>query len=198
MVSFSGAWRRSCCLSLFSDCSGDTGGISEIVSCPRKPFFYIYIRVQIICIQDTLKSPPPESQTMKRASTASIIITAFFYLSCGCFGYAAFGDKTPGNLLTGFGFYEPYWLVDFANACIILHLVGGFQVYIHQIASLTSLTLAIKYFLRTCCIILWAGLNVSIFSANFVLHKHVCEIFYSVRWPCQSSSGIQPTYICTS
>ncbi|RCV43560.1 hypothetical protein SETIT_9G304000v2 [Setaria italica] len=27
--------------------------------------------------------------------------------------------------LTGFGFYEPYWLMDFANACIILQLLGG-------------------------------------------------------------------------
>ncbi|CDP13656.1 unnamed protein product [Coffea canephora] len=100
-------------------------------------FAYPY-SVIVLEIQDTLKSPPPESQTMKRASTASIIITAFFYLSCGCFGYAAFGDKTPGNLLTGFGFYEPYWLVDFANACVILHLVGGFQVYSQPIFALVE------------------------------------------------------------
>lgn len=79
-------------------------------------------------LQDTLKSPPPENQTMKKATMAAILITTFLYLCCGCFGYAAFGDQTPGNLLTGFGFYEPYWLVDLANACIILHLVGGYQV----------------------------------------------------------------------
>lgn len=65
---------------------------------------------------------------MKKASAAAVFITTFFYLCCGCFGYAAFGDATPGNLLTGFGFYEPFWLVDFANACIVLHLVGGYQV----------------------------------------------------------------------
>ncbi|KAG8094509.1 hypothetical protein GUJ93_ZPchr0012g21374 [Zizania palustris] len=35
----------------------------------------------------------------------------------------------PGNILTGFGFYEPYWLVDLANVCIVVHLVGGFQVF---------------------------------------------------------------------
>ncbi|CAL9047465.1 probable amino acid permease 7 [Musa acuminata AAA Group] len=80
-------------------------------------------------IEDTLKSPPPENQTMKKASMTSIFITTSFYLCCGCFGYAAFGNDTPGNLLTGFGFYEPYWLIDFANACIVLHLVGGYQVY---------------------------------------------------------------------
>jgi hypothetical protein len=65
---------------------------------------------------------------MKKASMVAIFITTFFYLCCGCFGYAAFGDATPGNLLTGFGFYEPYWLIDIANVCIIIHLVGGYQV----------------------------------------------------------------------
>ncbi|CAI9088130.1 OLC1v1022376C2 [Oldenlandia corymbosa var. corymbosa] len=79
-------------------------------------------------IQDTLRSPPPEKTTMKKASTAAVCITTFFYLCCGGFGYAAFGNSTPGNILTGFGFYEPYWLVDFANACIVLHLIGGYQV----------------------------------------------------------------------
>ncbi|XP_050246126.1 probable amino acid permease 7 isoform X4 [Quercus robur] len=91
-------------------------------------FAYPYSLI-VIEIQDTLKSPPPENQTMKKASTIAIVVTTLFYLSCGGFGYAAFGDDTPGNLLTGFGFYEPYWLIDFANACIVLHLLGGYQVY---------------------------------------------------------------------
>lgn len=91
-------------------------------------FAYPYSLV-LIEIQDTLKSPPPANQTMKKASTMSIFITTIFYLFCGGFGYAAFGDNTPGNLLTGFGFYEPYWLIDLANAFIVIHLVGGYQVY---------------------------------------------------------------------
>nr|XP_043630943.1 probable amino acid permease 7 isoform X2 [Erigeron canadensis] len=90
-------------------------------------FAYPYSLV-FLEIQDTLKSPP-ENKVMKKASVIAIIVTTFFYLGCGCFGYAAFGDNTPGNLLTGFGFYEPYWLIDFANVCIILHLVGGYQLY---------------------------------------------------------------------
>lgn len=85
--------------------------------------------VILIEIQDTLKSPPPENVTMRRASTISVIVTTFFYLCCGCAGYAAFGNDTPGNLLTGFATYKLYWLVDFANACIVIHLVGAYQVY---------------------------------------------------------------------
>ncbi|KAL2316608.1 hypothetical protein Fmac_030484 [Flemingia macrophylla] len=95
-------------------------------------FAYPYT-VILLEIQDTLESPPPENKTMKKASLIALLITTFFYLCCGCFGYAAFGNETPGNLLTGFGFYEPYWLIDFANACIVLHLVGGYQIYCQPI-----------------------------------------------------------------
>lgn len=89
-------------------------------------------------IEDTLRSPPPQSKTMKTASRASMAITTFLYLGCGCFGYAAFGDDTPGNLLTGFGFYEPYWLVDLANLCVVLHLLGGYQMYTQPVFALVE------------------------------------------------------------
>ncbi|XP_073118182.1 probable amino acid permease 7 isoform X4 [Elaeis guineensis] len=123
---------------------GGTGGI-VVASTTQKiwrvsqalgdiAFAYPY-SIILLEIEDTLKSPPPENQTMKKASMISILITTFFYLCCGCFGYAAFGNDTPGNLLTGFGFYEPYWLVDFANACIVVHLVGGYQVYSQPVFS---------------------------------------------------------------
>ncbi|KAL0000370.1 hypothetical protein SO802_014151 [Lithocarpus litseifolius] len=80
-------------------------------------------------MEDTLRSPPPENQTMKKASTIAIIVTTLFYLSCGGFGYAASGDDSPGNFLMGFEFFEPHWLIDFANACVVLHLVGGYQIF---------------------------------------------------------------------
>ncbi|OWM85933.1 hypothetical protein CDL15_Pgr012183 [Punica granatum] len=80
-------------------------------------------------IEDTLKSPPPVNKTMKVALTVAVSIITLFYLTYGCIGYAAFGDSTPENLLTGFGFYEPYWLVDFANACVVIYLMGAYQIY---------------------------------------------------------------------
>ncbi|RZS09663.1 hypothetical protein BHM03_00040754 [Ensete ventricosum] len=84
----------------------------------------------LIEIQDTIKAPPPsEAKVMKKASVVSIAVTTFFYMLCGCMGYAAFGDGAPGNLLTGFGFYNPYWLLDIANAAIVIHLFGAYQVF---------------------------------------------------------------------
>ncbi|KAJ0102426.1 hypothetical protein Patl1_03717 [Pistacia atlantica] len=107
-------------------------------------FAYPYAII-LLEIQDTLKSPPPENKTMKKASMLAIFITTFFYLCCGCFGYAAFGNDTPGNLLTGFGFYEPYWLVDLANACIVLHLVGGYQIYCQPVYAFFERWFTQKY-----------------------------------------------------
>ncbi|KAL8256503.1 hypothetical protein R6Q59_031570 [Mikania micrantha] len=89
-------------------------------------------------IQSTLKSPPSQKVTMNKATIIAVVITTTFYLCCGASGYAAFGDSTPGNLLTGFGFYEPYWLVDFGNACIVLHLVGGYQIYSQTLFALVE------------------------------------------------------------
>ncbi|KAK6259180.1 hypothetical protein SCA6_013654, partial [Theobroma cacao] len=95
-------------------------------------FAYSY-SIVLIEIQDTVKSPPAEAKTMKKATKLSIAITTAFYMLCGCMGYASFGDFAPGNLLTGFGFYNPFWLLDVANAAIVIHLVGAYQVFCQPI-----------------------------------------------------------------
>ncbi|XP_020964036.1 amino acid permease 3-like [Arachis ipaensis] len=64
---------------------------------------------------------------MKRATNLSIATTTTFYVLCGCIGYGAFGNSTPGNLLTAFD--KPFWLVDIANLALIIQLVGAYQVY---------------------------------------------------------------------
>ncbi|XP_043720273.1 amino acid permease 8-like [Telopea speciosissima] len=82
----------------------------------------------LIEIQDTIKSPG-ENKLMKKATCIGVSTTTLFYMLCGCIGYAAFGNQAPGNMLTDFGFYEPFWLIDIANLCIMLHIVGAYQVF---------------------------------------------------------------------
>ena len=65
---------------------------------------------------------------MKKATATGIMASTVFYLLCGVLGYAAFGNDAPGNFLTGFGFYDPFWLIDIANICIVIHLLGAYQV----------------------------------------------------------------------
>ncbi|CAL9037744.1 unnamed protein product [Musa banksii] len=85
----------------------------------------------LIEIQDTLKSPPSENGTMKKASIYGIGLTTLFYISLGCLGYATFGNDTPGNILTGFR--KPIWLVDIANLAVLVHLFGAYQLFAQPI-----------------------------------------------------------------
>ncbi|XP_027329979.1 amino acid permease 3-like [Abrus precatorius] len=107
-------------------------------------FAYSYSMI-LIEIQDTIKAPPSESKTMKKATVISVVVTTLFYMLCGCFGYAAFGDASPGNLLTGFGFYNPFWLLDIANAAIVIHLVGAYQVCCQPLFSFVEKVAAERY-----------------------------------------------------
>ncbi|XP_076882579.1 putative amino acid permease 7 [Bidens hawaiensis] len=104
------------------------------------PFYLTFLETQ-----STLKSPPSTKVTMMKASRIAIFTTTFFYFCCGGFGYAAFGNSTPGNILTGFGFYEPYILIDFANACVFLHLIGGYQLFSQVLFGLVERTYAERY-----------------------------------------------------
>lgn len=100
-------------------------------------FAYSFSNV-LIEIEDTLKSSPPECQVMKKASAVGIGITTTFYMLCGLLGYSAFGNAAPGNFLTGFGFYEPFWLIDIANICIAVHLIGAYQVFAQPVFHLVE------------------------------------------------------------
>lgn len=81
-----------------------------------------------VSYQDTLKAAPTEAVAMKKATTCGISVTTTFYMVVGILGYTAFGDLAPGNLLTGFGFFNPYWLVVIGNVFVFIHLIGAYQV----------------------------------------------------------------------
>lgn len=72
--------------------------------------------------QDTLHEPPSSVRTMRKAVAASLCTTFSAYLGVGLAGYAALGDATPGNILTGFR--HPAGLVTAANAMVLVHMVG--------------------------------------------------------------------------
>ncbi|KAF7849716.1 hypothetical protein BT93_L0351 [Corymbia citriodora subsp. variegata] len=85
--------------------------------------------ILFIEIQDTVKSPPPEAKTMRKATVVSVAVLTLFYMICGSMGYGAFGDMAPGHLLASFGFVKPYWLIDLANAAIAIHLMVTYQIH---------------------------------------------------------------------
>ena len=75
-----------------------------------------------------MKSSPPENKVMKMANKVGLSAMTIIFLLCACSGYAAFGSNTPGSILMGSGFKEPFWLVDLANVFLVVHLIGAYQV----------------------------------------------------------------------
>ncbi|MFS7976585.1 putative amino acid transporter, transmembrane domain-containing protein [Helianthus anomalus] len=67
------------------------------------------------------------ARNIAESCTIGIGASTLLYMICGILGYLAFGNDSSGNYLTGFGFYEPFWLVDNGNICVVRHLLGAFQ-----------------------------------------------------------------------
>ena len=74
------------------------------------------------CLQDTIAAPN-ENVKMRKSATIGISVTTFYYVIIGIVGYAAFGNEAPGNLLTGFGYFEPWWLIMLANLAIVVSIL---------------------------------------------------------------------------
>ncbi len=52
-------------------------------------------------------------------------------LAIGCLGYSAFGQQVPVNIFTKkgtVGFFNPDWLIDIANVCVVVRIMGSYQV----------------------------------------------------------------------
>lgn len=124
--------------------SPETKTFNILLALGNMAFSYTFADV-LIEIQDTLRSTPAENKTMKKASFYGLAMTTVFYLFLGCTGYAAFGNDAPGNILTGFAFYEPFWLVDVANVCVIVHLIGAYQVFAQPIFARVESYVSGKY-----------------------------------------------------
>ena len=50
-------------------------------------------------------------------------------VSRGCHHHAPSTQAADEARPAGFGFYSPYWLVIIANLAIVVHLIGGYQVW---------------------------------------------------------------------
>ncbi|KAJ0097759.1 hypothetical protein Patl1_28020 [Pistacia atlantica] len=57
----------------------------------------------------------------------------------------AVGDLAPGNLLTGFSFYNPFWLLDIANIAVVIHLLGAYQVYCQPVFAFIEKLASTKF-----------------------------------------------------
>lgn len=80
---------------------------------------------------------------MRKAVTVSLLTTFAFYVSVGLTGYAALGDATPGNILTGFP--SPLGLVTAANFAVLVHMIPAYQVFSQPVFHMVEAALERRF-----------------------------------------------------
>ncbi|WJX63221.1 hypothetical protein P8452_48136 [Trifolium repens] len=128
-------------------------------------------------IQDSLKSSPPENKVMKLANKIGVFAMTCIFLLCACSGYGAFGKDTPGSILMGSGFKEPFWLIDLANVFLIVHLVGAYQVIVQPIFSLVEI-LAGKMWSKSSFINREYSIGIGKMKTNFNLFRLIWRTIF--------------------
>ncbi|KAL0054435.1 hypothetical protein WJX82_008773 [Trebouxia sp. C0006] len=94
--------------------------------------FAVQFGIMTLEVQDTIRAPPSEESQMRKSIFSSMFFISGLKLAIGCLGFSAFGQQVPVNILTKsgtVGFFNPDWLIDVANVCVVVRIMGSYQVY---------------------------------------------------------------------
>ncbi|XP_039133844.1 lysine histidine transporter 1-like [Dioscorea cayenensis subsp. rotundata] len=83
----------------------------------------------VLEIQATIPSTPekPSKKPMWKGVIVAYIIVAICYFPIALIGYWAFGNSVNDNILITLE--KPRWLVAAANMMVVIHVIGGYQIY---------------------------------------------------------------------
>ncbi|XP_056684776.1 lysine histidine transporter-like 2 [Spinacia oleracea] len=83
----------------------------------------------VLEIQATMPSSPekPSKGPMWKGVMLAYVVVAFCYFPVAWIGYHTFGNKVEDNILLSLE--KPVWLIVVANAFVVVHVIGSYQVY---------------------------------------------------------------------
>ncbi|KAJ1267085.1 hypothetical protein BS78_07G029000 [Paspalum vaginatum] len=102
----------------------------------------------VLEIQATIPSAPekPSKKPMWKGVVVAYIIVATCYFPAALVGYWVFGDHVDGNILITLK--KPKWLIAIANMMVVVHLIGGYQVYAMPVFDMIETVLVRKFWFR--------------------------------------------------
>ncbi|KAL3751392.1 hypothetical protein ACJRO7_012246 [Eucalyptus globulus] len=83
----------------------------------------------VLEIQATIPSTPetPSKVAMWKGVVGAYLVNAICYFPVALIGYWAFGQDVDDNVLIALK--KPSWLIASANLMVVVHVIGGYQVY---------------------------------------------------------------------
>ncbi|GFP94072.1 lysine histidine transporter 1 [Phtheirospermum japonicum] len=102
----------------------------------------------VLEIQSTMPSTPhkPSKGPMWKGVVVAYIIVALCYFPVAIIGYWAFGEKVGDNILVSLE--KPKWLIATANIFVVIHLLGGYQIYAMPVFDMIETVLVRKLRLK--------------------------------------------------
>ncbi|XP_050231502.1 lysine histidine transporter-like 2 [Mercurialis annua] len=99
----------------------------------------------VLEIQATIPSTPdkPSKVAMWRGVIVAYIVVALCYFPVAFLGYYIFGDKVEDNILISLE--KPVWLIVMANAFVVIHVIGSYQLYAMPVFDMLE-TMLVKRF----------------------------------------------------
>ncbi|ESW30713.1 hypothetical protein PHAVU_002G176400 [Phaseolus vulgaris] len=96
-------------------------------------------------IQATIPSTPenPSKKAMWKGVIVAYLGVGFCYFPVAFIGYYVFGNTVDDNILITLD--KPFWLIAAANMFVIVHVIGGYQVFSMPVFDMME-TLLVKQF----------------------------------------------------
>ncbi|KAJ1703693.1 hypothetical protein LUZ63_003472 [Rhynchospora breviuscula] len=98
----------------------------------------------VLEIQATIPSTPekPSKKPMWRGVIVAYIIVALCYFPVAIIGYWAFGNTVNDDILISLE--KPRWLIATANMMVVIHVIGGYQIYAMPVFDMMETVLVKK------------------------------------------------------
>ncbi|KAL1553323.1 Lysine histidine transporter 1 [Salvia divinorum] len=98
----------------------------------------------IMEIQATMPSTPlrPSKKPMWKGAVVSYVVVALCYFPVAIIGYWKFGNEVDENILITL--HRPRWLIAMANMFVVIHLIGGYQIYAMPVFDMIEAALVKK------------------------------------------------------
>ncbi|XP_057434044.1 lysine histidine transporter 2-like [Lotus japonicus] len=104
----------------------------------------------VLEIQATMPTSPelPSKKPMWRGVVFAYIGVAFCYLPVAVIGYYMFGNAVDDNILITLE--RPVWLISAANLFVVIHVIGGYQIFAMPVFDMLETVLVKKAKLPPC------------------------------------------------
>ncbi|KAG6588916.1 Lysine histidine transporter 1, partial [Cucurbita argyrosperma subsp. sororia] len=122
----------------------------------------------VLEIQATIASTPekPSKGPMWKGVVVAYIVVALCYFPVAFIGYWMFGNSMKENILMSLE--KPTWLIATANMLVVIHVIGGYQIYAMPVFDMIETVLVKKMHFKPSFTLRFIARNIYVAITMFI------------------------------